>query len=80
MGIGSSVFLIAVGLILALAVDASFSGIDIATVGWILVAAGVLGLVLTLVVFAPRRRAVRSETVVRRDEPVVEERRYREDI
>lgn len=80
MGIGSSIFLIAVGLILALAVDANVSGLDIATIGWILVAAGVLGLAITLLVFAPRKRALQSETVVRRDAPVVEERRYREDI
>lgn len=92
MGIGASIFLIALGLILALAVHTtSVSGIDIHTIGWILVAAGVLGILLTMVVFAPRRRQVRSETVVRRDglvdpatpvaprDGVVEERRYTED-
>ncbi len=85
MGIGASIFLIAVGLILALAVDAQVSGIDIKTIGWILVAVGVIGLALTAMIFGPRRRTVRTETVVRdagvvRETPVVEERRYREDI
>lgn len=86
MGIGASIFLIAVGLILALAVDAQVSGIDIHTIGWILVVVGLVGLAMTALIFAPRRRAVRTETVVRdapvvtREAPVVEERRYREDI
>ena len=85
MGIGASIFLIAVGLILALAVNAQVSGIDINTIGWILVVVGIIGLAMTALIFAPRRRAVRSETVVRdagvvRETPVVEERRYREDI
>lgn len=79
MGIGASIFLIAVGLILALAVHAQVSGIDINTIGWILVAVGVIGLAMTALIFGPRRRTVRSETVVR-DAPVVEERRYREDV
>ena len=85
MGIGASIFLIAVGLILALAVNAQVSGIDINTIGWILVVVGVIGLAMTALIFGPRRRAVRTETVVRdpgvvRETPVVEERRYREDI
>lgn len=80
MGIGASIFLIAVGLILALAVNAQVSGIDINTIGWILVLVGLVGLAMTALIFAPRRRAaVRSETVVR-DTPVVEERRYRDEI
>ena len=35
MGIGASIFLIAVGLILALAVNITVSGIDIKVIGWI---------------------------------------------
>ena len=41
MGIGVSVFLIAVGAILAFAVDVQTSGIDLATVGVILMVVGV---------------------------------------
>jgi membrane protein implicated in regulation of membrane protease activity len=62
MGIGVSVFLFAVGAILAFAVDATVSGLDIATVGVILMIAGALGLIMTLAVFAPRRG--RRQTVV----------------
>ena len=58
MGIGVGVFLLALGAVLAFAVHASVSGLDVSTVGWILMAAGLLGLVLDLAVFAPRRRTV----------------------
>jgi hypothetical protein len=82
MGIGASIFLIAVGLILALAVNFDVSGLDIAVIGWILVVAGVVGLLMTMLVFGPRRTA-RRDTVVREapaDSRVVEERRYDSDI
>ncbi len=49
MGIGASVFLIAVGAILAFAVDFAVSGINLSTVGWILMAAGAIGLLVALV-------------------------------
>ena len=50
MGIGVSIFLIAVGLILALAVHANTNGtIDVDTIGWILVIVGAVGLLLSLI-------------------------------
>jgi Domain of unknown function (DUF6458) len=49
MGIGISIFLIAVGAILAFAVNAQANGIDIQTVGWIVLAVGVMGLVLSMI-------------------------------
>jgi hypothetical protein len=49
MGLGVSIFLIAVGLILALAVHHQTSGIDINTIGWILTIVGILGLVLSMI-------------------------------
>jgi hypothetical protein len=67
MGIGVSVFLLAVGAILTFAVDASVSGIDISMVGIILMVAGAIGLLLTLVVWGPRSRRVTTEQVVRDD-------------
>jgi hypothetical protein len=48
MGIGVSVFLIAIGAILAFAVNVAVSGLDLSTVGWILMAAGAIGLVVAL--------------------------------
>jgi len=49
MGLGVSIFLIAVGLILALAVHASTSGVDVHTVGWILAIVGAVGAVLSMI-------------------------------
>jgi hypothetical protein len=49
MGIGVSIFLIAVGAILAFAVNAEANGIDIQTVGWIVLAVGLMGLVLSMI-------------------------------
>jgi hypothetical protein len=49
MRIGSSLFLIAVGAILYFAVTASLAGIDIQTVGLILMVIGLIGFVLSLV-------------------------------
>ncbi len=63
MGIGASVFLLAVGAILAFAVTAKdVAGVNIHVIGYILMAAGLLGLILTLVIWGPRNR--RSEGVV----------------
>lgn len=62
MGIGFSIFLLALGAILAFALDFTIVGVDIAVIGWILMAAGVIGLILTMVVLAPRRRRTVTET------------------
>jgi len=80
MGIGVSIFLIAVGAILTFATDVSVSGLSLDVVGWILMLVGVLGLVMTLLVWGPRRRVAPAADVVeeRRVAPrreVVEERR-----
>ena len=49
MGYGLGIFLLALGLILALAVQDAISNVDLTMVGWILVLAGVLVIVLTAV-------------------------------
>ena len=59
MGYGLGAFLLAAGLVLALAVTDSVSGVDLTTVGWILALVGVLSLVLTAVT-ANRGRGVRT--------------------
>ena len=55
MGYGLGVFLLALGLILALAVQDAISGIDITLIGWILALVGVLVLVLSAVQANSRR-------------------------
>jgi len=69
MGIGVSIFLIALGAILTFAVHASVSGVSIQTIGVILMIAGALGLIVTLMIFAPRRRAGVVEERVYDDRP-----------
>jgi ABC-type transport system involved in cytochrome c biogenesis permease subunit len=49
MGIGVSIFLIAVGAVLAFAVNATSSAVDVNTVGWILMGVGFIGALLSLV-------------------------------
>ena len=52
MGIGVSIFLLALGAILTFAVEASVEGLDIATVGVILMIVGAIGLLLSLMVWS----------------------------
>lgn len=66
MGIGTSIFLIAIGAILTFAVTASVSGIELATVGVILMVVGIVGLLISLLVVGRARR----DTVVTRDRVV----------
>jgi heme/copper-type cytochrome/quinol oxidase subunit 2 len=60
MTIGTSILLIAAGAILKYAVTAEVSGLDIQTVGVILMLVGILGLILSLLytfVWSDRARA-----------------------
>ena len=71
MGLGTSIFLIALGAILRFAVSVTTRGFNIHTVGVILMIVGVLGLIITLLwmtMWADRRR---TRTVRRRDAVVV---------
>jgi hypothetical protein len=69
MGIGTSLFLIAVGAILYFAVNADVSGLEISTVGLILMVIGVLGLLISFFFLSSARRATTERTVVRDREP-----------
>ncbi|GAA4939753.1 DUF6458 family protein [Actinoplanes utahensis] len=62
MGIGASIFLIALGAILAFAVEADISGLDISVIGWILMLAGLAGLIITLAFWSRSRRTVVTRT------------------
>jgi hypothetical protein len=70
MGIGVSVFLIALGAILAFAVDYEVSGLDISVIGVILMVSGAIGLLLTMLVFGRRDRGGGEERVVTRERDV----------
>jgi hypothetical protein len=67
MTVGASIFLIAVGAILRYAVTTTVAGIDIQTVGLILMIAGIIGLLIGLFILATESR--------RRDGAVVDDRR-----
>ena len=74
MGIGASLFLIAVGLILALAVgDGTYliGDFEVTTAGWILAIVGALGLVLSMLFWSNARRDGGSTTVVDREREVL---------
>ena len=79
MGLGTSLFLIAVGAILKFAVNVSTTGFNLNTIGMILMIVGIIGLVLSLAFWnswggfnrsttvvdgGSRRRVVREEEVV----------------
>lgn len=77
MGIGFSIFLIAVGAVLTFAVHTTVNGISIQTIGVILMVVGALGLAVTMTIFAPRRRMSVERTTtaapIAADRPVVRE-------
>ena len=70
MGIGASLILIAAGAILIWAVDASVSGIELTTIGWILLIVGAIGALLSLIFWSSWGGYGGSRrTVVRDDAP-----------
>jgi hypothetical protein len=48
MGIGTSLFLIAIGAILKFAITDSISGVELSTIGVILMVVGIIGLLISL--------------------------------
>jgi hypothetical protein len=74
MGVGVGLILIAVGAILAWAVDVSTSGFNLNTVGYILLVVGIVGVLLSLIFWStwagpgyftrsdrPRRRVIEED-------------------
>ncbi|MGH3104167.1 MAG: DUF6458 family protein [Gaiellaceae bacterium] len=67
MGIGVALILIAVGAILAFAVNAEVSGLEVTTIGWILLIVGIAGALLSMIFWSSwggpggRRTVVRDE-------------------
>jgi hypothetical protein len=71
VGIGASILLIAVGAILTFALNVSIGWLDLDVVGWIMMLAGAIGLFMTTVIWAPRRR---SAVVTRERDAVIDDR------
>ena len=72
MGIGTSIFLIAIGAILYFAVNASVSGLEISTVGLILMIVGGIGFLWSIFVLY----GARGRTEAAPADEVIRERRY----
>ncbi len=49
MGIGVSLILVAIGAILVWAVNAEVSGIELTTIGWILLIVGIAGALISMI-------------------------------
>jgi hypothetical protein len=71
MTIGGSLFLIAVGAILKFAVTATVAGINIQTVGVILMIAGILGLLIGLFLMSQQRGRAAAVTTTTYNDPNV---------
>jgi len=79
VGIGTSIFLIALGAILKYAVTADVEGVNLGTVGVILMVVGIVGLLLSLLwmtIWADRRR----DRAVVTDRPADRERVVERDV
>ena len=78
MGIGVSIFLIAVGAILKFAVHVKTTGFSLSTVGVILMIVGAIGLVMSTLIFGTwrTRNTVAGPAVVERTNTVVDRTAY----
>ncbi len=73
MATGTSIFLIALGAILTFAVDVSVQGLDLAAVGVILMIAGIIGVIVSLI-------WIDRATAPRTDRRIVDERHTHEHL
>ena len=72
MATGVSLFFLAVGAILTFAIDTTVSGVDLDTIGVILMVIGLLGMLFSLVLWDSwTPRGVRRDDVLIDDEPPV---------
>lgn len=71
MGVGVSIFLMAVGAVLAFAVTTTAEGVDLDTVGVILMVVGAIGLLFSMLFWSSWAPGRREERVVTREREVV---------
>ena len=70
MAIGSGIFLMALGAILSFAVQDRWSGVDLTAVGYILMAAGALAIILSLVLSDQRQHTSHREVIERHEDRI----------
>ena len=73
MGIGASLFLIAVGAVLAFAVNDTVDAVNLVTIGWILMIVGALGALMSMIFWSSWGGFDRGRTTIveRRDREVL---------
>ena len=74
MGLGLGILLLVLGAIMAFAVNMNVSGIELSTIGYILMAAGALSLILSLVMNTQRTNTTHREVVDRHSDADVRRR------
>lgn len=67
MGYGFGIFLMAAGLILALAIQDRIEGVDLSMIGWILTGAGALIVIVTAIQANAKRRSTTTATTIQPD-------------
>ncbi len=70
MGIGTGIFLLVVGAVLAFGVRDGIDAVDLTAVGWICMAGGALAIAIALLVTRRRRVGAASTTYVERHDEV----------
>ncbi len=78
MGLGLGIFLIVVGAVMSFGVSDRVDGVDLVTIGYILMGAGVLSIVLGLVMNQQRRNTTHREVVERHEDVDRRDRRIDE--
>jgi hypothetical protein len=80
MGYGLGIFLLALGLVLALAVQDTINNVDLTLIGWIIALAGLLVIVLTAVTMNRGRASRTVSTTTHPDgSQTTTEQRHRND-
>ena len=69
MYLGGGITLLVIGAILSFAVRDGVSGVNLTMVGYILMGAGVLAIILSMVFNAQRTNTTHREVIERRDNP-----------
>ena len=80
MGMGASLFLLAVGAILAFAVDVTTEGFNLNTIGVILMIVGAVGIILSMVFWSSWGGFGRRDEVVYDDRRAAPRRRVVEEL
>jgi len=80
MGIGAAIFMIAAGAIITFALEIRVGWLDLDVVGWVLMLAGAVALILTMTIWSSRRRTTVTSAPVTERRVVEEPTRAEYDV